>query len=71
MVIFSSVKTAHAKPCFSWGGGDFIFVIKKSLVNRTYMIDNSLKSIGLGASFEVYNVIIRHLKHSKQIKRFA
>ena len=64
------IKNAHPKPAIT-GGGDYTFVIKIIFVSRTRMIVNSLKSIGLGASFEPYNMFIRQREHSKTIKRIA
>ena len=49
----------------------YTYKIKITFVGRTRMNVNSLKSIGLGASFEVYSMFIRQREHSKKVKLFA
>ena len=48
---------------------EYIYKIKNGLICRAYIKVNSCESIGLGASFELYKMLIQHLEHNKKIKQ--
>ena len=52
-------------------GGDYIFTNINWLVSRTDTNVTLLNTLGLGASFELYSVVIRHLEHCKKVKQIA
>ena len=48
---------------------EYIYKIKNGLICRAYIKVNSCESIGLGASFELYKMLIQHLEHNKKFKQ--
>ena len=53
------------------GGGENVLFIKNVFYYSNDIKVNTLNRDALGASFELYNMFLRHLEHIKKIKQFA